>query len=207
MKAWLSLLPVSAAGVDVENSHPNRLGSKFAKTKNASVLREKMAPMEAGQFRAVRAKGAPRRSRLVRAGSSVPLSRNKYMTQSDFGPHQYWDNGKERRRVGKGLVRPSRRTSWAQFMASRGTNCEESRSEWADLGSAEKQGFVEIARFRRVTGMLSSAPSLADQPTAARYEATWGRNDVQFPAPIGYLQELGRLQAAGTEPQQTIRTC
>ena len=208
MKAWLSLQPVSVAGVEVKNSHANRFGSKFAKAKNASTLCEKMVLMEAGQLHAVRAKDAFQRARPVDARSTASPTRGaEYLMRTDPEAPPRRDTEKERRRDRKDLVKPSRHTSWTQYMASRGTNCEKSSGEWADLGFAEKQIFVEMARNRRVVEMLSGALTLVNPPTVARYQTMWGCDDVQFPVSIAYLRDFERLQAAGTEPHQTIWAC
>ena len=208
MKAWLSLQPVSVAGVEVKNSHANRFGSKFAKAKNASTLCEKMVLMEAGQLHAVRAKDAFQRARPVNVRSTAsPTGDAEYLMRSDLEVQPRRDTEKERRRERKDVVRPSRHTSWTQYMASRGTNCKKSSGEWADLGYVEKQIFVEMARNRRVVEMLSGALSLVNPPPAARYQTMWGCDDVNFPVSVGYLHDFERLQAAGTEPHQTIWAC
>ena len=208
MKAWLTLQPVSVAGVEVKNSHANRFGSKFAKAKNASTLCEKMVLMEAGQLHAVRAKDACERAHPVGARSTAsPTRGTEFLVRSVLEVQPRRDTEKERRRDRKNLVKPSRHTSWTQYMANRGTNCEKASSEWADLGYAEKQIFVEMARNRRVVEMLSGALSLVNPPTVARYQTMWGCDDVEFPVSIAYLRDFEQLQAAGTEPFQTIWAC
>merc|ERR1712121_211419 len=130
--------PVSVAGVEVKNSHANRFGSKFAKAKNASTLCEKMVLMEAGQLHAVRAKDAFQRARPVNVRSTAsPTGDAEYLMRSDLEVQPRRDTEKERRRERKDVVRPSRPTSWTQYMASRGTNCKKSSGEWADLGYVE----------------------------------------------------------------------